>query len=346
MKKAMHGTAIKTKRRRVVFSVLFVIAIAVGGGCQKWSALPPVMTDPFASVNTEPQPQASAEELVWGFRPEAAATAATGTNTGVRANTGARTTSGINKTEESLTYDKAAMTIYRLPQETNEDYIARWLEKSAEPSSTSETGNETAGTAGNTYARSYIPTPVPADPTAAAQVPSAAPTAAPPPPSPVPTTVATVSPETAAPTTAAPTTAAPTVAPDTRSEAYWIDRLLTLTNQARAEAGLPAVALGNPASLAAARVRAVETITRFSHTRPDERSCFTALTDEGLSFSMAGENLAAGYSSPESMFTAWMNSSGHRANILKSGYTCLAVGFQYASGSAYSYYGVQLFYTP
>ena len=78
----------------------------------------------------------------------------------------------------------------------------------------------------------------------------------------------------------------------------------------------------------------------FSHTRPDGRSCFTALTDLGISYGGAGENIAYGQSSPEEVMTAWMNSSGHRANILNSSFTKLGVGV-YKSGN--TIYWVQLF---
>jgi uncharacterized protein YkwD len=56
-----------------------------------------------------------------------------------------------------------------------------------------------------------------------------------------------------------------------------------------------------------------------------------------------GENIAAGYSTPESVVAGWMASSGHRANILNAGYRDLGVGIVQKSGSRYGYYWVQDF---
>lgn len=58
----------------------------------------------------------------------------------------------------------------------------------------------------------------------------------------------------------------------------------------------------------------------------------------GISYRTAGENIAYGQQTPQAVVNAWMNSSGHRANILSSAYTQIGVGF-YASG----YYWTQMF---
>ena len=47
----------------------------------------------------------------------------------------------------------------------------------------------------------------------------------------------------------------------------------------------------------------------------------------GITYNYAGENIAMGYSSPEAVMTAWMNSAGHRANILSANFTTLGVGY-------------------
>lgn len=65
----------------------------------------------------------------------------------------------------------------------------------------------------------------------------------------------------------------------------------------------------------------------FSHTSPTYGSPFTMIKNFGLSYRTAGENIAMGYPSPQAVVDAWMNSSGHRANILSSSYTQLGVGY-------------------
>lgn len=86
----------------------------------------------------------------------------------------------------------------------------------------------------------------------------------------------------------------------------------------------------------AADIRASEITQSFSHTRPDGSSCFTVLHDAPISYFTAGENIAYGYRTPEAVVTGWMNSPGHRANILNASFTGIVVGFQ-------DYYWVQLF---
>lgn len=65
----------------------------------------------------------------------------------------------------------------------------------------------------------------------------------------------------------------------------------------------------------------------FSHTSPTYGTPFKMITDFGISYKTAGENIAYGQKTPEAVVTAWMNSSGHRANILNSSYTEIGVGY-------------------
>ena len=78
----------------------------------------------------------------------------------------------------------------------------------------------------------------------------------------------------------------------------------------------------------------------FSHTSPTYGSPFQMLRDFGISFTAAGENIAMGQRSAESVMQAWMNSSGHRANILNEAYTQIGVG--YCIGNSGPYW-VQMF---
>ena len=65
----------------------------------------------------------------------------------------------------------------------------------------------------------------------------------------------------------------------------------------------------------------------FSHTSPIYGSPFTMIKNFGISYRAAGENIAKGQLTPQDVVNAWMNSSGHRANILNSAYTKIGVGY-------------------
>ena len=65
----------------------------------------------------------------------------------------------------------------------------------------------------------------------------------------------------------------------------------------------------------------------FDHTSPTYGTPFQMMRAFGLSYRSAGENIAMGYRTPQSVVTGWMNSSGHRANILNSSYTKIGVGY-------------------
>ena len=64
----------------------------------------------------------------------------------------------------------------------------------------------------------------------------------------------------------------------------------------------------------------------FDHNSPTYGSAFDMLRSFGISYGTAGENIAYGYSTPQAVVDAWMNSSGHRANILNASYTQIGVG--------------------
>lgn len=65
----------------------------------------------------------------------------------------------------------------------------------------------------------------------------------------------------------------------------------------------------------------------FAHNSPTYGTPFQMIKAFGLSFRTAGENIAKGYSTPEAVVNGWMNSSGHRANILNASYKEIGVGY-------------------
>ena len=116
-------------------------------------------------------------------------------------------------------------------------------------------------------------------------------------------------------------------------------QVAALVNEERAKAGLNPLTVDARVSQAAA-VRAGEIRSSFSHTRPDGSSFSTALTQAGVSFRSSGENIAYGQRTPQEVMKGWMNSSGHRANILNPEFTSIGVGYQVIGGTPY---WVQLF---
>ena len=120
--------------------------------------------------------------------------------------------------------------------------------------------------------------------------------------------------------------------------------VLNLVNAERAKVGLRPLTLSstlNDGTL----IRAQEIESLFSHTRPDGTSCSTVVENSYPSYYL-GENIAEGQTSAEEVMTAWMNSTGHRENILRKSYSELGVGLVYDENSYYKYYWVQLFGNP
>ena len=118
--------------------------------------------------------------------------------------------------------------------------------------------------------------------------------------------------------------------------------VLAQCNAQRQANGIAALSL-DPELTKAANIRAQEIATLFSHTRPDGRKCFTVLDQIGYSYWSAGENIAAGYGNSSAVMNGWMNSPGHRSNILNAGFKRLGVGYVYIPNSEYGYYWVQIF---
>ena len=116
-------------------------------------------------------------------------------------------------------------------------------------------------------------------------------------------------------------------------------QVLDLVNAERAKYGLAPLSWDSSNLGPGAALRAQEISVYFSHTRPDGTSCFTAITNPGI----VGENIAAGQRSAQEVMNSWMNSPGHRANILDARFTKLGVGYLYSPSSHYKFYWVQMF---
>ena len=119
----------------------------------------------------------------------------------------------------------------------------------------------------------------------------------------------------------------------------FVDEVIRLVNKERKKKKLKELKK-NEILCEFADIRAEELVENFSHTRPDGTKCFTILEGSRFEHYGAAENIAMPYATPESVMKAWMNSSGHRKNILNKDYVQIGIGYHYEDG--YSYW-VQLF---
>lgn len=106
------------------------------------------------------------------------------------------------------------------------------------------------------------------------------------------------------------------------------EQVAALVNEQRAANGLQPLTLSTALSNAArTKSQDMHDNHYFAHESPTYGSPFDMLKSFGISYRAAGENIAMGYATPESVMNAWMNSSGHRANILNASYTQIGVGY-------------------
>ena len=114
---------------------------------------------------------------------------------------------------------------------------------------------------------------------------------------------------------------------DTTVEAYEAE-VIRLVNEIRVQYGLQPLKTNWELSRVA-RYKSQDMVDNhyFPHTSPTYGSPFQMMKAFGLSYRTAGENIAYGQRTPQEVVNAWMNSSGHRANILNSSYTQIGVGY-------------------
>ena len=104
--------------------------------------------------------------------------------------------------------------------------------------------------------------------------------------------------------------------------------VIRLVNAIRAENGLPALTYNWELSrVARYKSQDMKDNRYFSHTSPVYGSPFRMMKSFGITYRTAGENIARGYATPQAVVNGWMNSSGHRANILNASFTQIGVGY-------------------
>lgn len=110
--------------------------------------------------------------------------------------------------------------------------------------------------------------------------------------------------------------------------------VIRLVNEIRVQNGLKALTYDWELSrVARFKSQDMKNNNYFAHNSPVYGTPFQMIKNFGISFRSAGENIAKGYATPQAVVNAWMNSSGHRANILNAGYTKIGVG--YVAGGNY-----------
>lgn len=117
-------------------------------------------------------------------------------------------------------------------------------------------------------------------------------------------------------------------------------QVVKLVNKERAAKGLSELTL-DETLYDRAMIRSKELLKSISHTRPDGTQWYTVF--DGIKYYYLGENIAAGHTTPEQVVKAWMDSEGHRANILNTSFKKIGVGLVFKKNSEKGYYWTQLF---
>jgi uncharacterized protein YkwD len=157
---------------------------------------------------------------------------------------------------------------------------------------------------------------------------------------PTPTPSATLTPSALPATATQQAATCPQLNPDFETQ------VITLINIERAKQGLSALAAQTQLANTA-QIHSVDMTCNnyFSHTDRDGSSFSERATRQGYAMGAGAENIAAGYTSATEVVAGWMNSPGHRANILGD-YIHIGVGYSYGADSAYGHYWTAVFGSP
>ena len=121
-------------------------------------------------------------------------------------------------------------------------------------------------------------------------------------------------------------------------ESTLASQIVAICNEYRVAEGLEPLT-EDPELDALAQIRAEEIVVYFEHERPDGSDCFTVMKD--YKCTLCGENIAAGQGNPKEVVDAWMDSEGHRANIMNKDFKRIGIG--YSAGGEFGAYWAQLF---
>ncbi|MCO6003578.1 CAP domain-containing protein [Actinoallomurus purpureus] len=130
--------------------------------------------------------------------------------------------------------------------------------------------------------------------------------------------------------------AAPVAGGPTGKAAQYAAQVLSLTNSERAQHGCSALTI-NAKLARAAQGHSADMVARhfFDHTNPDGKGPGERLAAVGYPQAAWGENIASGQQTPAAVMNSWMNSPGHRANILNCAYRAIGIGVAFRGGTPY-----------
>ena len=142
------------------------------------------------------------------------------------------------------------------------------------------------------------------------------------------------------PDTETPDTEKPgTETPEVSTQAAYENKVLELVNVERAKYGLSPLEMDESVrNVARIKSSDMRQNNYFDHNSPTYGSPFDMLKQFGINYKSAGENIAQGYQTPEAVVQGWMNSPGHRANILNESFTHIGIGYD-----AQGHYWTQMF---
>ncbi len=144
----------------------------------------------------------------------------------------------------------------------------------------------------------------------------------------VPAKPAPAKPQPTVPAKPAPAKPQPTTPAKPDNQSAFASQVVSLVNQERAKAGLKPLASDSAlTAMALDKAKDMYNNGYFDHTSPTYGSPFDMMRSYGIRYSYAGENIAKGQRSPQEVMNAWMNSDGHRKNILSPNFTKIGVAY-------------------
>ena len=166
-------------------------------------------------------------------------------------------------------------------------------------------------------------------------------------PSPTPTLTPTWTPTPTHTATPTPTLEPTATATPTQQPQSYAERVVALTNAERTARGLPTLTVDTRLTAAADRhTLDMATNDYVSHEGSDGSGPEERIRDAGYSCGSWGENIGAGYVSPEEAVAGWMASSLHRDSILSTRFTHIGVGYAYSGAATFGHYWTQVFASP
>lgn len=113
-----------------------------------------------------------------------------------------------------------------------------------------------------------------------------------------------------------------------KDSSQFAQQVLDLVNQERSKAGLSSLSMSEELSnMAMVKAQDMYNNNYFDHNSPTHGSPFDMMKEFGITYNTAGENIAKGQTSPSQVMKDWMNSPGHKANILNNGYTQIGISY-------------------